>query len=198
MAGSLIRLAFGRILAEDRRLILFRSLVFGVALLAVPPLRTGLVDFLLVSVSVPSPAGPALALALAFWLALFTLPLVPLFVVWSVPGATAIGLPRRAIAALFLLVLYHPFRYYLDGKFYGAETLAAIAHTHEQFPIVWVFKHLDTAFLLGLAVWATRRRRTAQPVEKVWFHWLLFVSALWAAGAFFDMFVGDSLMLIFG
>ena len=181
------------ILAEDRRPILIRSFVFGFTLLLILPLRTGLLDLLVVSFKVPSPAGPAAAFILLFLISLFSLPLIPLFLAWSLPGANRPGLPKRSIGALFLLIAYHPFRFYLDGRFYGAETLETVARVHEQFPVVWAFKHLDTLLLLGLIIWAILRNQTARIREKMWFHWLLFVCALWVMGGFYDFAVGVSL-----
>jgi hypothetical protein len=99
-------------------------------------------------------------------------------------------LPKRSIGALCLLIAYHPFRYYLEGVFLGPETLASVAEIHERLPAVWLFKHLDTVLLVSLVVWATRRRRTVQRKEKVWFHWLLFVCALWAICGYYDFSLG--------
>lgn len=117
----------------------------------------------------------------------------PAFFWWSLPGADHPGLPKRSIGALCLLIAYHPFRFYLEGRFYGAETRADIARMHEQFPIIWLFKHLDTALLLALIVWAALRRAEAQRWEKASFHWLLFVCTLWAVCAFNDSFLGFAL-----
>ena len=181
------------VFAAEQRPLLIRSLVFGVALLLIPQVRTGLVDLFLVSLIVPTPAGPAMVLVFGLWLLLFSLPLVPLFLAWSLPGVGRLGLPKRSIGALCLLIAYQPFRFYLDGVFYGAETLAMVARIHEQFPIVWAVKHLDTPSVFGLVVWTVFRRQTARPTEKILFHWLLFVCALWAAGAFYDFYLGVSL-----
>lgn len=181
------------VFAAEQRSLLIRSLVFGIALLPIPPVRTGLVDLFLVSLVVPSPAGPAMVLVLGLWLFLLSLLLVPLFLAWSLPGVGRLGLPKRSIGALCLLIAYQPFRFYLDGVFYGAETLAMVARIHEQFPVVWAVKHLDTPSLFGLVVWMVLRRRTARPTEKILFHWLVFVCALWAAGAFYDFYLGHSL-----
>ena len=119
-----------------------------------------------------------------------SLPLIPLFLAWSLPGAARLGLPKRSIGGLCLLIAYHPFRLYLEGQFFDADELERIANLHERFPIVWALKHLDTALLAGLALWAIRRRTVAQLNEKVWFHWLLFVCALWAVIALSDSAFG--------
>ena len=181
--------------AEERRPLLIRHVVFAFALIPVPWFRTGVVDLMMVALLYRLPHSAALALASLFWLSLFSLPLIPLFFAWSLPGTSRPGLPKRSIGALCLLIAYHPFRFYLEGRLYVAETQALIARIHEQFPIVWAFKHLDTPALLGLVVWTVLRRRTARPAEKIWFHWLLFVCALWAAGAFYDFGVGVSLLV---
>ncbi len=189
MISERLRLMF----AEERRSLLAWHLALAMVLLPIPWFRTGVVDFLVLVAILPSPDGSTQALALLFWLSLFSLPLIPLFLAWSLPGANRVGLPKRSIGALCLLIAYHPFRFYLEGKFYGAETLATVAKIHEQFPVVWAFKHLDTLLLLGLVLWAILRSRRARPKEKMWFHWLLFVCALWAAGGFYDFAVGVSL-----
>ena len=180
-------------LAEERRPLLIRHLVFGLALFPIPMIRTGLAEFSLVLIITPFSQGVGIGIGILFWISLISLPLIPLFLAWSLPGAGRLGLPKRSICALCLLIAYHPFRFYLDGRFYGAETLATVAKTHEQFPVVWAFKHQDTLLLLGLILWAILRSRTARPKEKMWFHWLLFVCALWAAGGFYDFAVGVSL-----
>ncbi len=179
--------------AEERRPLLIRHVVFAFALIPIPWFRTGVVDSLVMSLLFPWPHLIAMALAFLFWLSLFSLPLIPLFLAWSLPGVGRLGLPKRSNGALCLLIAYHPFRFYLEGRFYGAETLATVAKIHEQFPVVWAFKHLDTPLLLGLILWAIVRSRTARPKEKMWFHWLLFVGAIWAAGGFYDFAVGVSL-----
>lgn len=194
MIAECLRLIF----AEERRPLLIRDVIFAFALIPIPWFRTGVVDLLVMAVLFPWPHSAALALASAFWLSLFSLPLIPLFLAWTLPGAGHLGLPKRSIGALCLLVAYHPFRFYLEGRLYVAETQALVARIHEQFPIVWAFKHLDTALLLALVVWAALRRAEAQPREKAWFHWLLFVCALWAVCAFDDSFLGFALSFFDG
>jgi hypothetical protein len=183
--------------AEERRPLLIRHVVFALALIPIPWFRTGVVDLLVMALLFPWPHLITMALAFLFWLSLFSLPLIPLFLAWSLPSSGRPRLPKRSIVFLVLLIAYHPFRFYLEGRLYVAETQAFVARIHEQFPIVWAFKHLDTPLLLGLVVWTILRRRTVRPAEKIWLHWLLFVCALWAAGAFYDFSVGDSLSLIF-
>ena len=182
--------------AEERRPLLIRHVVFAFLLIPIPWFRTGIVDLLVVTSIVPSPAGPALALAFLFWLSVLSLPLIPLFIVWCLPGAGRLGLPKRSIIFLALLIAYQPIGFYLEGFFYGEETRADIARMHERFPIVWLFKHLDTVLLLALVVWATVRRTEALPREKEWFHWLLFICALWAISAFYDPFLGFALSFL--
>ncbi len=180
-------------LAEERRPLFIRHLVFGLALFPIPMIRTGLAEFSLLLIITPFSQGVGIGIGILFWISLISLPLIPLFLAWSLPGAGRLGLPKRSIGALCLLIAYHPFRFYLDGTLYGPETRAEIAGLHEQFPVVWAFKHLDTPLLLGLVLWAILRSRRARPKEKMWFHWVLFVCALWAAGGFYDFAVGVSL-----
>ncbi len=194
----MIRERLRSMFAAERRPLLIRHVVFAFALFPILWFRTGVADLLVMALLLPWPHLVAMALASVFWLSLLSLPLIPLFLAWSLPGANRLGLPKRSIGALCLLIAYHPFRFYLEGRLYVAETQAFVARIHEQFPIVWVFKHLDTPSLLGLVVWTVLGRRTARPTEKVWFHWLLFVCALWAAGAFYDFYVGRSLSFSFG
>ncbi len=179
--------------SAERRPLLIRHVVFALALIPIPWFRTGVADLLVVAVVFPWPHMVTMALGFCFWLTVFSLPLIPLFLAWSLPGAGRPGLPKRSIGALCLLIAYHPYRFLLEGTLYVAQTQALIAQRHEQFPVIWAFKHLDTPWLIGLVVWTVVRRQTARPKEKVWFHWLLFVCALWAAGAFYDFDVGYSL-----
>ncbi len=102
------------IFAEERRPLLIRHVVFAFALIPVPWFRTGVVDFMMVALFYRFPHSAALALAFLFWLSLFSLPLIPLFFAWSLPGASRPGLPKRSIGALCLLIAYHPFRFYLE------------------------------------------------------------------------------------
>lgn len=191
----MIRQRLRPIFSEELRPLLLGHVVLAFALIPVPWFRTGVADLMVVALLFRLPHSAALAMASMFWLSLFSLPLIPLFLAWSLPGASRAGLPKRSIGVLFLLIAYHPFRFYLEGRLYVAETQAFVARIHEQFPIVWAFKHLDAPALLGLVVWTILRRRIARPAEKIWFHWLLFVCALWAMGAFYDFGVGVSLLV---
>ena len=182
------------IFAIERRPLLKGHVVLALALIPVPWFRTGVADLLVIAYLFPWPHTVTFALMFCFWLTVFSLPLIPLFIAWSLPGAGRPGLPRRAVGALCLLIAYHPYRCLLEGTIYVAQTQTSIAQWHEQFPIIWVFKHLDTPTLLGLVVWTVVRCQTARPAEKAWFHWLLFVCAIWAMGAYYDFSVGWSLV----
>ncbi len=87
------------IFAEERRPLLIRHVVLAFALIPVPWFRTGVVDLLVMALLVPWPHLITMALAFLFWLSLFSLPLIPLFLAWSLPGASRPGLPKRSIAA---------------------------------------------------------------------------------------------------
>ena len=182
------------IFAKERRPLLEGHVVLALALIPVPWFRTGVADLLVIAMLFPWPHLVALALGFCFWLTVISLPLIPLFLAWCLPGADRPGLPKRSIGALCLLIAYHPYQFLLEGRFYVTQTQTRVAQWHEQFPIIWVFKHLDTPTLLGLVVWTVVRCQTARPAEKVWYHWLLFACAIWAVGAFKDIGVGWSLV----
>jgi hypothetical protein len=186
MIAERLRLMF----AEDRRPLLARHSVFGLALVPVPLIRTGFSEFILVGLIFPSPDGAIFALGLLILFLLVSLPLAPIFIAWSLPGTGRPGLPQRSLGLLAFLIAYYPLRLYLNNIVANAETRAEIANMHAEFPIVLLLKHLDAPFLLGLLVWAIRRWDVAQAKEKIWFHWLLFVCALWAACALFDSSFG--------
>ncbi len=130
-----------QIFAKERRPLLEGHVVLAFALIPVPWFRTGVADLLVIALLFPWPHVATLALAFCFWLSVFSLPLIPLFLAWSLPGAGRPGLPKRSIGALCLLIAYHPYRFLLEGTLYGAQTQASVAEWHEQFPIIWVFKH---------------------------------------------------------
>ncbi len=109
------------------------------------------------------------------------IPLIPLFLAWSLPGVGRPGLPKRSTVVLCLLVAYHPFRLHFESYDYGTSITKAVAEISREFPLIWTFRHLDTLMLIGLAVWAMLRRHTLRPKEKILFHWGLFACALWAA-----------------
>ncbi len=182
------------IFAIERRPLLKGHVVLALALIPVPWFRTGVADLLLIAYVFPWPHTVTYALMFCLALTVLSLPLIPLFLAWSLPGAGRPGLSKHSIGALCLLIAYHPYRYLLEGTLYVAQTQALVAQWHEQFPIIWVFKHLDTPALLCLVIWTVVRCQSARPAEKAWFHWLLFVCAIWAMGAFDDFWVGDSLV----
>lgn len=185
-----------RRLAEVEKPTLTRCLIFGLALVPIPMIRTGSAELFYLSMTLPSPDGFGIALALVLFLSFLSLPLIPLFLAWALPGAERAGLPKRSMGALCLLIAFHPFRYYLDGIFFGRERRTEVVRMHEQFPTVWAFEYLDTFLLLGLAVLAALQYKAIPPKAKIWFHWLLFVCLLWAIFAFFDPLVGISLPIV--
>lgn len=174
------------IFARDRRPLLLGHLALALVLVPIPMIRTGWVEVaLLLSVAPSQVPGP-----IGLWVflvgALILSPLVPFFLVWSLPGVGRSGLPKRSIGALCLLIATHPLRFYLEGVFHSMEIRAEAASLSEKFPAVWTIKHLDTPLLLGLVVWAILQHRTMGAHGKLWFHWALFVSVLCAAFAPFD------------
>lgn len=174
------------IFAKERRLLLLGHLVLAITLVPIPMIRTGWIDAVLALSTFPSQAPEPVGLWLLLGGAAVSLPLVPLFLAWSLPGATSIGLARRSIGLLCLLIATHPIRHYLEGVFHSAAIRAEAQNLHERYPVVWLFKHLDTPLLLGLVVWAILQHQTMRAHGKLWFHWTLFVCALWAIVAPFD------------
>ena len=185
------------IFAKERRPLLLGHLVLALALVPIPMIRTGWIEFTAVLILFPFQAPPTIGVALLAAGALFSLPLVPLFLAWSLPGAGRPGLPKRSIGALCLLVATHPLRFYFEGVFHSIEIRAKAASLADRFPIIWLFKHLDTPMLLGLVVWAILQHRTLRAHGKLWFHWALFVCTLWAIVAPFDSNFGFLVMPLF-
>ena len=152
--------------AKERRPLLMGHLVLALALVPIPMIRTGWAETAFVFTVFPfrmsASTGPLL---LVIGLVISS-PLVPLFLAWSLPGATRTGLPDRSIGALCLLIVYQPFRYYSEGIFFSSENLVMVGEIHERAPAVWAFKHLDALMLAGIAVWAIARRAAASPKEE--------------------------------
>lgn len=186
----MIRERLRPIFAKEWRPLLLGHLALALALVPIPMIRTGWAEIALVITVFPfrmsASTGPLL---LVIGLVISS-PLAPLFLAWSLPGATRSELPSRSIGILCLLIVYQPFRYYWDGIFYSPENLVTVSEIHARAPAVWVFKHFDTLMLAGIAVWAIVRRVAASPGERMWFHWLLFVCAIWAICGFADFAVG--------
>lgn len=186
----MIRERLRPIFAKERRPLLLGHLALALALVPIPMIRTGWVEVALVFTvfpfRMPASTGPLLLLIGL----VISSPLMPLFLAWSLPDAARTGLPKRSIGVLCLLIAYQPFRYYWDGIFFSPENLAMVAEIHERTPAVWVIKHLDALMLAGIAVWAIVRRETASAGERMWFHWLLFVCAIWAICGFADFAFG--------
>jgi hypothetical protein len=174
------------IFAKERRPLLLGHLALALSLVPIPMVRTGMAEFGAFMALFPFQAPPWIGLGILAAGVLFSSPLVPLFLVWSLPGAARPGLPKRSIGLLCLLIATHPLRFFFEGVYHRIGIRAEAANLHERFPVVWMFKHLDTLLLLGLVVWAVLGHRSAMPYAKLWFHWALFVCALWAIVAPFD------------
>ena len=174
------------IFAKERRPLLLGHLVLALALVPVPMIRTGMAEFGAFMALFPFQAPPTIGLGILAAGVLFSFPLVPLFLVWSLPGAIRLGLSRRSIGLLCLLVATHPLRYYFEGVFHRIGIRAEAASLFEKYPVVWLIKHLDSPLLLGLVVWAILQHQTMGAQGKLWFHWALFVCVLCAAFAPFD------------
>lgn len=185
------------IFAKDRRPLLLGHLGLALALIPIPMIRTGWIEGAIALSVFPSQMPGPVGLYVLLVGTVISLPVFPLFLAWSLPGAGHPGLPKRSIGALCLLIVYHPFRIYLEGIFSSPKDLERVTSLHDQFPIIWALKHMDSPLLLGLALWAIHRRSVAQPKENIWFHWLLFVGALWAVTSLSDSGFGFLVPYIF-
>ncbi len=192
----MIRERLRPIFAKERRPLLLGHLGLALALVPIPMVRTGLIEVAIALSFFPSQAPVPVGLYMLIAGTVVSLPVIPLFLAWSLPGSNRPGLPKRSIGALCLLIVYHPFRIYFEGALSSSQYLERAARLHDQLPIIWTLKHLDTPLLLGLALWAIRRRGVAQPKEKIWFHWLLFVGALWAITSLSDSGFGFLIYII--
>jgi hypothetical protein len=193
----MIRERLRPIFAQERRSLLLGHMALALALVPIPMIRTGWIEAAIVLSIFPPQMPEPVGLYMLIAGTVVSLPVIPLFLAWSLPGANHAGLPKRSIGALCLLIVYHPFRIYLEGKISSPKDLEWVAQLHDQLPIIWALKHLDTPLLLGLALWAIHRRSVAQPKEKIWFHWLLLVGALWAIISLSDSGFGFLVPYIF-
>ena len=181
--------------AEIGRPLLIWHLVLGLSLSPITMIRTGWAEFSILLLIFGVRLETASILGVLFFFSMVSFIPVILFLVWSLPGAGRQGVPKRSIGALCLLIAYHPARLYIEDIFTSENPLGDVESIHEQFPIVWAFKHFDTPLLLGLMVWAVLRHQTAKPEEKTLFNWFLFLCALWAVSALNDASLGFLLQL---
>jgi len=174
------------IFAKERRPLLLGHLVLALALVPIPMIRTGMAEFGAALALDSFQAPPWIGLGILAACVLFSSPLVPLFLAWSLPGAARPGLPRRSIGLLCLFIAIHPLRFYFEGIYHSVENREKAARLSEKFPAVWAIKHLDTLLLLGLVIWAILQHQTMGTQGKLWFQWALLVCVLCAAFAPFD------------
>ena len=172
---------------ESRVFLLAWCIVAGLALAPLPALHAMPYGFLYYLIESPPPGWTRITRYEAYWFTIMGLPLAPIFLAWSLPGAGRPGLPKRSIIVLCILVAYNPMRHYFETHFYGFD-IARMVVFDEAWTAGWIIRHLDLPLLIGLAATALLRRQTLRPLWKVLFHWILFVCALWAAGPpLFDM-----------
>jgi hypothetical protein len=172
---------------ESRVFLFAWCILAGLALAPLPVIHAFPTGFLIYLYESPPPGWTWLTPEEAYWLTIMGLPLAPIFLTWSLPGAGRPGLPMRSIAVLCLLATYIPFRHYFETHLYG-DVFARIAgiFNWSESPLLWTIRHLDTPLLFGLAAAALLQRHTLRPLQKILFHWILFVCALWAAGPLYD------------
>lgn len=179
--------------AEIERPLLIWHLVLGLTLLPIPTLLTGWAYLLDLIPVISLPSALFLKSQVYFWLLVFSFVPGSLYLVWSFPSIHRVGLPKRSIYFLCLLAVYNPVRLNFYRTIAELESREHVYTLHYKYIILWDFKNVDSALLLGLAVWAFRRHRIMQPVEKAWFHWLIFVCAAWAICDYFEVIVSISL-----
>ena len=184
------------IFAKIKNPFLIWHLVFGLTMLPITMIRTGWGEFAFFLLLFGVQLETANTLWAFFFLSLVSLTPGVLFLVWSLPGADRRGLPKRSIGAFGLLLAYHPARLHFEGILSSDNPIGNAEEIHEQFPMVWAFKHFDTPLLLGLLIWAILRRQNAEPKERMLFHWLLFLCVLWAVSALNDESVGFMLQIL--
>jgi hypothetical protein len=173
------------ILSADRRRLFALHLVLGLTLLPIPALLTAWAYYLELAAITFSPSALIIKPLVWVWLSVFSILPVLLFLAWSWPSINCVGLPKRSIGLLCLLAVYNPIRLNLYREIAERETREHVYTLHYKYIILWDFKNFDTAFLVALALWAFRRSRKMQPVEKTLFHWLLFVCVVWAICDYF-------------
>ena len=183
--------------AKGRRPLILGHLALALALVPIPMIRTGMAEAGAFMALFSFQAPPWIGLGILAAGVLFSLPLVPLFLAWSLPGAASPGLPRRSIGLLCLLVAAHPLRFHFEGVYHRIGIRAEAASLSEKYPVVWLIKHLDSPLLLGLVVWAILQHQTMGAQGKLWFQWALFVCVLCAAFAPFDTQFGFLFMPLF-
>lgn len=179
--------------AKIKRPLLVWHLGLGLTLLPIPALLTGwayLLDFVPIT---PLPGALQLRPLVWLWLSVFSFLPVLVYYVWSLPGIHRVGLPKRSIYFLGLLAVYNPIRLNFYRTIAELESREHVYTLHYKYIVLWDFKNVDSALRLALVVWAFRRRRTIQPVEKALFHWLLFVCAVWAICDYFEVMVAMAL-----
>ncbi len=181
---------------KSRVFLLAWCLLAGLALAPLPILHAMPYKFLYYLFESPPLGWTRVTRYEAYWFTIMGLPLAPIFLGWSLPGAGRFGLPKRSIAVLCLLVAYNPFRHYFESHFYGGS-IARIAgiFSWSESPLLWTIWRLDTPLLIALAATALLRRHTLRPLPKILYHWILFVCALWAAGPLYDSVFYDIMTL---
>jgi hypothetical protein len=179
--------------AETEKPLVIWHIVLGLFLLPIPALLTGWAYLLDLTPIISLPSALFLNPIVLFWLGVFSFLPIPIYLVWSLPKIHRVGLPKHSIYFLALLAIYNPIRLNLYRTIAELETREHVYTLHYKYIVLWEYKNVDSAFLLALAVWAFRRHRTMQPVEKTLFHWLLFVCAVWAICDYYEVIVGMSL-----
>ena len=179
---------------ESRGFLLVWCVLAGLALAPLPVIHALPSTFIYFLFESPLPIWTRITMREPYWFTLLGLPITVIFLAWSLPGVSRPGLPLRSIVVLCLLAAYNPLRHYFETHFYG-DVVARMVAFDWAWIAGWIIRNLDTPLLIGLAATALIRRHTVRPLQKILFHWGLFVCALWAAGHPYDSIFTEILLL---
>ena len=148
---------------ESPELLRVWCILAGLALAPLPAVHAVPAEFLYFAFGRPSPSWKGLTLNDWFWLSVLAMPLIPIFLAWSLPGADRPGLPNRSVFVLWLLVAYYPIRQYLESHGYDVVVARLVTEISQGLPLIWTIRHLDTPLLIGLAAYTLLQRHTLRP-----------------------------------
>jgi hypothetical protein len=165
----------------------------GLALAPLPAIHAAPEAFFYFLFESPLPIWTRMTMREPYWFTLLGLPITAIFLAWSLPGAGRPGLPMRSLLVLWLLIAYNPVRHYFEFYSFG-DVAGRLSASDWAWIAGLIIRNLDTPLLIGLTTIALIRRHTLRPARKIFFHWVLFVCALWAASHPYDSMVTEILL----
>jgi hypothetical protein len=133
----------------------------GLTLAPLPVLHAYPIGYLYHLFESPPAGWTRFTLDEARFFALLGLPLAPIFLAWTLPGAVRPGVPLRSTIVLCVLVAYNPLRHLFEIHFYGDSI--ANAYSWSESSLLWAILRLDSPLLIGLAATVLLRRHTLGP-----------------------------------